>query len=129
MQAAAELEGSPGVLAASVAAGYPYADVPEMGPGVVVVTQDDPARANAEAERLSQQLWSLRDQIAIDLPDAMEAVEKAIATQRAPAVLVEFGDNIGGGSPGDSTALLEEIANDKGGLLPIFRQIKYELSR
>ncbi len=113
MQAAAELEGSPGVLAASVAAGYPYADVPDMGPGVVVVTQDDRARAQAEADRLAQQLWGLRDQIQINLPDAAEAVAQGIATQRRPAVLVEFGDNIGGGSPGDSTALLEEIIRQK----------------
>lgn len=103
------LESSPGVLAVSLAAGYPYADVAEMSPSVVVVTDGDPERAQREADRLAARLWDAREQIAIHLPDAAEAVARAIRSEKPPVVLVEMGDNIGGGSPGDSTAILAEI--------------------
>jgi len=109
MADAASLEERPGILAANVAAGYPYADVEEMGPSVVIVADGDSELARAEAERLAGRLWELRDRIAIELPGPEEAVARAIRSERPPVVLVEMGDNIGGGSPGDSTSLLAEL--------------------
>lgn len=109
MEDAAALEAQDGVLAANVAAGYPYADVEEMGPTAVFVTDGDPPRAQREAERLSEKMWSLRDRIPIELPGPAEAVRQAIESDRRPVVLVEMGDNIGGGSPGDSTFILAEL--------------------
>jgi microcystin degradation protein MlrC len=115
MDAARELESNPKILAASVAAGYQYADVHEMGPTAVVVTNDDPTLAQREAQRLSDMLWNVREQLVINLPNAAEAVRMAIEdTQHAtrntqPVVLVEMGDNIGGGSSGDSTFILSEL--------------------
>lgn len=109
MEDAASLEGERGVLVTSVAAGYPYADVNEMGPTVIVVTDGDPELAQSEAGRLALRLWKCRDRIKIELPDAAEAVARAIRSTHPPAVIVEMGDNIGGGSPGDSTAILAEL--------------------
>jgi len=43
-------------LAASVSAGYQFADVPAMGPSVIVVTDNDPGLAQREAERLAKEL-------------------------------------------------------------------------
>jgi microcystin degradation protein MlrC len=100
------------VLVANVAAGYPYADVEEMGPSAVVVTDGDPELARREADRLAEQMWAARDRLRIDLPGPAAAVERAVAAER-PVVLVDMGDNIGGGSPGDSTFLLEEIVRQK----------------
>jgi microcystin degradation protein MlrC len=121
-------ERRPEILVANVAAGYPYADVNEIGPSVVVVTDNDPALAEAEATQLSDMLWNARDQLAINLPDAAEAVRSAINSDEVhaeggdrrvnstaiqspnhPVVLVEMGDNIGGGSPGDSTFILSQL--------------------
>jgi microcystin degradation protein MlrC len=51
------VEKFPGVLAVSVSGGYQYADVPWMGPSVVVVTDNNKALADKEANRLSQMLW------------------------------------------------------------------------
>lgn len=109
MEDAASLEGERGVLAASVVAGYPYADVHEMGPAVVVVTDGNPDLAQSEAGRLALRLWKCRDRIKIELPDAAEAVARAMRSTHPPVVIVEMGDNIGGGSPGDSTAILAEL--------------------
>ena len=68
---AAQLETESNVLAANIAAGYPYADVHEIGPAAVVVTDDDPQLAQTEAERLSNMLWNVHDQLDINLPDAV----------------------------------------------------------
>ena len=109
LEEAKKRENSSKILAANVAAGYPYADVNEVGPSVVVVTDNDPALALAEATELSDMLWDARDQLAIQLPDATEAVRQAIQSTNHPVVLVEMGDNIGGGSPGDSTFILSQL--------------------
>jgi microcystin degradation protein MlrC len=103
------LERDPRFLAVSVSGGYQYADVPAVGPGVVVVTDNDPALAQREAQRLADMLWATRDKLVLNLPEAAAAVEQAMASDRAPVVLVEMGDNIGGGSAGDSTFILAEL--------------------
>ncbi len=114
IQAALEIEQQPGVLAASVAAGYQYADVYEMGPSVVVVTDGHADLAQREAQRLSDMLWDARDHLAFRLPEAAEAVRLAMDSYETPVVLVETGDNIGGGSAGDSTFILGELLRQKG---------------
>jgi microcystin degradation protein MlrC len=101
-------EVDPEILSADIAIGYPYADVHEVGPCAITVSEDA-ARARREAARLAQLLWEARDRLTIDLPDAAAAVARAIASPRTPVVLVEMGDNIGGGSPGDSTICLGEL--------------------
>ena len=103
------LEQNPKILAVSVSGGYQYADVPAMGPSVVVVTDNDPALAEREAQRLADQMWALRDKLALKLPDAAEAVRQAMKSEKTPVVLIDLGDNIGGGSAGDSTFLLDEL--------------------
>src|SRR5262245_13927758 len=61
------LEKNPKILACSVSGGYQYADGPDMGPSVVVVTDNDPALAEREAKRLSDMLWATRDRIVLKL--------------------------------------------------------------
>lgn len=107
------LEENPKILAASVAGGYQYADVPQMGPSVIVVTDNDPALAEREAKRLSDMLWESRHQLKLNLPDAAEAVRMAKASDKHPVVLIDMGDNIGGGASGDSTFLLAELVRQK----------------
>jgi microcystin degradation protein MlrC len=104
-----DLEQMPGILAASVAGGYQYADVPYIGPSVVVVADGSRDLAKAQAERLSSRLWSLRDKLAVNLPDPATAVAEAIASGDFPVALFDTGDNVLGGSAGDGTVLLEEL--------------------
>ncbi len=107
------LERDPHILAASVAGGYQYADVPQVGPSAIVVTDGDPELAAREAGRLSDMLWATRDRLTLNLPDPAEAVRKACAGEGFPVVLVEMGDNIGGGSAGDATFILRELVDQK----------------
>lgn len=104
---------NPRVLSASVLAGYQYADVPFMGPSVVVVTDGDRDLAEREATRLSNRMWAVRDQLKLTAPVPAEAVRRARAASKFPVALMDTGDNIGGGSAGDSTFLLEELQNQK----------------
>lgn len=99
----------PRILAVSVQPGYQYADVPQMGPGVVVVTDNDMELAQREAKRLADIMWGHRLVMELDQPEPEEAVRLAMAEEKTPVVLVELGDNIGGGSAGDSTFVLQQL--------------------
>jgi microcystin degradation protein MlrC len=109
MEAARTLENQPGILAASLLPGFAYADVPQMGPSVLVVADGDPALARREADRLADALWQARHEFAVTLPDAATAVARALCADGTPVVLVDTGDNVGGGSAGDGTTLLREL--------------------
>jgi microcystin degradation protein MlrC len=58
-------------------------------------------------------LWALRDRLVFRAPDAATAVKDAMAAERFPVVLMDTGDNIGGGSAGDGTTLLGELLRQK----------------
>ena len=109
MQAAIELESQAGILGCSIAGGYQYADVPYMGPSVVVIADGDEERAQREAERLGERMWASRDQLKPMVPAPAEAVRLAVASEETPVCLLDMGDNIGGGSSGDSTFVLEQL--------------------
>ena len=94
----------PGILTASLWQGFPYADVQEMGAAVTVVSDGDPAAAQREANGIALALWEMRAELQVDLPNVPDAVARA---QRLPppVCLLDVGDNVGGGSAGDGTAL------------------------
>jgi microcystin degradation protein MlrC len=96
----------PGILSASVAEGYPYADVPEMGMACLVVADGDAAAARDAARWLGRRLWERRADMQGRGVPPEEALRRAAAAPRGPVVLMDVGDNIGGGSPADSTVLL-----------------------
>lgn len=100
---------NPKVLDASLLAGFPYADVEAAGPSCVAVTDDDPALAEATASDLADRLWAVRHELTASPPEAPEAVTRALAATARPAILVDIGDNIGGGSAADSTVLIHEL--------------------
>jgi microcystin degradation protein MlrC len=104
-----ELEERPGVLAVSLLPGFAYADVPQMGPSVVAVTDNDPTLARHVAGRVAARLWDQRERFTRRLPDAATAVAHALRAKRLPVVLVDTGDNVGGGSAADGTVLLAEM--------------------
>lgn len=109
MQRTRDLERQPGILSASLLPGFAYADVPQMGPSVVVIADGDEDLAQREADGLAADLWDARQQLIATLPDAATAVAQALQAERLPVVLVDTGDNVGGGSAGDGTVLLQEL--------------------
>lgn len=107
------LEQNPKILAASVPGGYQWADIPAMGPSVIIVTDNDPALAEREAKRLADMLWATRDKLKLSLPTPAQAVRAAMQETKFPVTLMDTGDNIGGGSAGDSTFILQELVEQK----------------
>jgi microcystin degradation protein MlrC len=108
-----EMMTRPGVLSATVAEGYPYADVPEMGMAAVVVTDNNPPAARRHANDLARRVWERRDGFDLAAPSPAEAIRRASRTPETPVLLLDVGDNIGAGSPGDSVSLLN-AARDAG---------------
>lgn len=104
---------NPKILAASVMGGYQYNDSPHMGPSVIVVTDGDRNLAEREAKRLSDMMGAQRDRLKLNLPQAAGAVTAAMEAKKFPVALFDIGDNVGGGSAGDSTFLLEELVKQK----------------
>jgi microcystin degradation protein MlrC len=103
-----EVLARPGMLSASVAEGYPYADVEEMGMAFLAIHDGDPAAARAAARYLADLAWERRADLQGDVLSVTEALQYADAAPEGPIVLMDVGDNIGGGSSADSTHLLAE---------------------
>jgi microcystin degradation protein MlrC len=98
--------GRPGVLSVSVVEGYPYADVAEMGMSFIAVTDGDQALADDVAETLARASWSMRAALNQGGTPIDAALIRARDAAAGPVVLFDVGDNVGGGSTGDSTFLL-----------------------
>ncbi|HSK96004.1 MAG TPA: M81 family metallopeptidase, partial [Euzebyales bacterium] len=98
----------PGMLSASVLEGFPYADVAEMGMSVIAISDGDRGAAEAAARHISHQMWDRRAQFTGSATPPLEALKAAADAAAGPVVLMDVGDNIGGGGPADSTVLLEQ---------------------
>ncbi|HEY8883729.1 MAG TPA: M81 family metallopeptidase [Chloroflexota bacterium] len=98
----------PGILSASVIQGYPWSDVEEMGASFLVVADGDDKLAREAARWLARRAWDRRAEFVGDVPSPTEALKLAAAAPKGPVVLMDVGDNIGGGSSADSTILLAE---------------------
>ncbi len=106
-------EAEPGVLSVTVAGGFAYSDVPEIGPAVVVITDNDAQLGQQSADAIADRFWELRDDFVPKLADIPTSVQRAIESSSTPVILADVGDNIGAGTPGDSTFILSELL-DKG---------------
>ncbi|MBT9459342.1 MAG: M81 family metallopeptidase [Burkholderiaceae bacterium] len=102
-------EGRDGVLSVSLGHGFPWGDVPESGAKLWVVTDNDPAQAQALADLLGREFWALRDATLSTTVSVDAAIDQALALKEGPAVLADVADNPGGGAPGDSTFILKRL--------------------
>ncbi|MDG2390355.1 MAG: M81 family metallopeptidase [Planctomycetaceae bacterium] len=101
-----EMERRKGVVSMTVATGFPWADVPEVGSSVIAVTDDDQQLAQQLADELGGWIWENRQRWyspPLSIRDALADGEKV---GRYPIILADHADNTGGGSPGDSTEVL-----------------------
>ena len=102
-------QSNPSIIAACPSQGFMQQDVPYAGTGVAVTVDRDIELAIKTAEQLGRMMFDARHDFIIDLPEPAEAVEMALISKNYPVAIADSGDNIGGGTPGDGTALLQEI--------------------
>ncbi len=98
----------PGVLSNSILLGFPYADVPEMGSAVLVVTDNDRQQAQALAQELGRYLWEHRREFVGAHLSVDAALDQALQLS-GRVCLLDMGDNVGGGAPGDGTTLAHAL--------------------
>jgi microcystin degradation protein MlrC len=109
MERTFEIERDPKVLAVFVSPGFAYADVEHAGFSVTVNVDGDRDYAQKKADEIAGIAWELREGFRVHRPTPAESVAEAIASPEWPVILVDVGDNVGGGSAGDGTALLDEL--------------------
>ena len=99
-----------GLERACIVGGFAYSDVPRAGTSVLAVHR--PERRDAASQFLYDTVRDIEaheSSFRLEREGPVEAVRQAIASKHRPVVLVDVADNVGGGSPGDGTALLEEL--------------------
>lgn len=104
-----QTETEDGVISVTVAGGFSYSDVPEIGPSILVITDNDLELAQKHAKKIANRLWELKEEFIPHLPSVAESVKNAIESDSHPVILADVGDNIGAGTPGDSTFILQEL--------------------
>ena len=102
------VEAQPGVLSASIAHGFPWADVADVGTRVLVYANGDAQAAAQQAQRLARRMYAQRDALLPRYPDIAAALDQAAALPGL-TVLADSSDNPGGGAPGDSTFFLRAL--------------------
>ncbi|MCG8509567.1 MAG: M81 family metallopeptidase [Rhodospirillales bacterium] len=108
-----------GVLDVSVFCGFAYADVPQIGFSVAVVTDGDAALGDRVAGDLHDRIWALReDMMHRDLVYSVDSgIERAAELNKAgkkPVVLLEHADRMN-----DSTWLLRALAERGAGRVAV----------
>jgi len=110
MDAAHREEKRTEALWVSVFGGFAWADVPHNGLSIVVGTDDDADGATELARALALVAWQQRNALSKALTSTpTDAVKEALGVRKGPVVLVDTGDNVGAGSPGDYPTLLREL--------------------
>jgi microcystin degradation protein MlrC len=102
------MEGRDGVLSISLAHCFPYADVPELGSRVLVVTDGRKAEGDRLAMALAQEFFGMRGST---MPPHLspDGIIDAVASIDGTVVVADPSDNPGGGAPGDSTWILRRL--------------------
>jgi microcystin degradation protein MlrC len=81
-----------------------------MGMGFLAISDGDADKARRGARRLADLAWEMREECDDVAPTPDEAITAALgAADPRPTVLLDVGDNVGAGTPGDSTVLLEAL--------------------
>jgi microcystin degradation protein MlrC len=100
-------------LSVTVSGGFPYSDTEETGPGILVITDNQPALAQRIAKEISARMWELKEDFLPKSPPVPEAVSRGVTATHGPVILADVGDNIGAGTPGDGTYILQELINQR----------------
>ena len=103
---AREMEQEPGIWSVSIVAGFAFADTPDTGVSFVIASSQP---VPDHLQRLCETAWQLRELGNATEPPLSEIIGGLTELPEGLTVLVEPSDNIGGGAPGDGTALMRAL--------------------
>jgi len=96
------------ILSVSLAHGFPWADVEDVGTRVLVYADGNEEAAVVVAEDIADALYRQRHALLANYPGVEESLER-LDQLDGQVVLGDFADNPGGGAPGDSTFMLRAM--------------------
>jgi len=105
----AAMEGKNGVLSVSIGHCFPYADVAELSGRILVITDNDKAKADRLATEIGQEFISMRGRTAPDYLSIEDGIDTAMSFNASPVVMADPADNAGGGAPSDNTTILRRL--------------------
>jgi microcystin degradation protein MlrC len=97
------------VWAVNIAAGFSFADTPDTGVSVSIVTTGNDDEADRQLQTLVELAWSMRQTGNVTEPPLADAMDQLVKNQPGLTLLIEPSDNIGGGAPGNSTWVLRAL--------------------
>jgi len=104
-----------GALLVSLFTGFPHADIVNAGLSVVVITDNDEARAQAIVDELLEMAWTERKKFVyepVPLDVSIKAGQAAAKKPgNGPVILLDHYDNTASGGTMDTTEVLSEILN------------------
>lgn len=109
---AEELGRDPEILSLSIQHGFPYADVYEMGTSIIAVSDGNPEKALSTAKKLESYILERRESFVghkNDIPSSLQRINDS----KKPVLLLDMGDNVGGGGPANNSCLLEAFEESK----------------
>ena len=110
MERVHQMEQEPDVLTATVAMGFPFADIHDTGVSILVTTDGNADLARAKADELAGWLWELRDELQPELTTIEDVIAHVNEYPEAGLVIFADGsDNPGGGAPCDGTIALQAM--------------------
>ncbi len=109
VNAAKAIELSPGGLSAAMLWGNPFTDVPALTSNSLVVTDNDPARAEREALRMANLFWEHHEKMQVPLTSLANAARITKENPSGTVVLVDAADATSSGASGDSNAILRAL--------------------
>lgn len=104
------IEARPGMLSVSLAHGFPWADVADVGARVLAISDADAELARAAAAEIAQAMWDGRDEMHtpyLDVDAALDAHRDGKAGSRT--IFADVADNAGGGAASDSSFILSRL--------------------
>lgn len=115
------MEEEPGVLTATIAMGFPFADIYDVGVTALVTVDGDRELANCKADELAGWLWDLRDDLQPKLTTIEEVIRYCNEEAEGLTIFADGSDNPGGGAPCDGTVALRAMieADFSGGVVGV----------
>lgn len=97
-----------GILSVSILLGFPYADVYEMGASLIVVSNENREIGSLAINKIVNYMISNKALFVGTKYDIASLIDKVHSIEK-PVLLLDMGDNIGGGAPGNSIFLLDQL--------------------